>query len=258
MTKFAALLQEFHNAVLEKKPEAFAPAISPNPRISPQEQMAIYVDGYRMRLLEAVQDDYEATLQLLGEEAFNRLAANFIEAHPPTHYSLDYYPQAFAAYLRSHLDDGFACALAALESAIAEVFIMGESDAIDTSALSSLTPETFGSAVLVPRTASALLQLDYPADSCLRQHRKGEEMVRPEAAPSYLYLVRHENEVRRHMLSEAEYRVLKELAASVPVGVALENVAQQHPQLLPEIAAHIQEWFARWTGNGFFQSLTEE
>jgi len=257
MNKLYTLMDDFHAAILNGTPTSFAEQVSPNPRITPEAQMNIYVEGYRLRLHEAIAADYPATLTLLGDTVFNALALAFIEATPPQHFSLDHYPYAFASYVRDHANNPFAADLAGLESTIAEVFLIEESEALTATALANLTPEDFAETTLRPRSASRLLETTYPVDEAISQNRKGETMQKPDAATSYLYVLRHDNEVKRHTLSKAEYLVLQQLAANVPVGPALESVAEAHPELLPEIAANIQSWFTHWTAHGFFQSPKE-
>lgn len=253
MSKLYSLMSAFHAAILERDKESFAPHILPNPRLSAQARMAIYIEGYRLRLLDAIKSDYPATLALL-DDRFDALASAFIEQNPPTQASLDPYPHPFAAYLRAHSDDAFAADLADLECAIAGIFLLPESEALTPAHISGITPEAFGAMRLMPRTASRLLRFDYPVDAYLTRQRSGETPERPTPATSYLYVVRHEHEVRRYPLSQAEFLVLQQLANGLPVGAALEQVAETYPQLLPDIAANVQSWFGAWTGSGFFRS----
>ncbi len=253
MSALATLLGDFHAAILDNAPGACAAAIRPHPRLSAAQQMAIYTQGYRLRLSEVIGNEYPATRHLLGDDAFSALAAAFIEATPPSHYSLDTYPQGFAAYLQPHAMDGCAADIAALEAAIAHVFHAPESAALDAHALQGLTPDAFAARRLAPRAASALLAFAYPVEDYLTRLRNGETPARPEALKSYIFVVRHPREVKRHALGEAQYRVLLALSQGACVGDALEQVAQAHPALLEDIASNVQHWFTQWTSSGFFQ-----
>ena len=252
MSALATLLRDFHAAILDNTPETFA-AIRPHPRLSAAQQMAIYTDGYRLRLSEVINNEYPTTRHWLGDDAYDALVAAYVETTPPSHYSLDTYPQGFASYVRAHSGDIGANNIATLEAAIAHVFHAPESTALDASTLQNITPDAFAAMRLTPRTASALLAFSYPVEEYLTRFRNGESPKRPEAAASYLFVVRHPREVKRHTLGEAEYRVLLALSEGAPVGNALEQVANAHPELLADIASNVQPWFSRWTANGFFK-----
>ncbi len=247
-----SLMVEFHNAILNRDKNAFAAKVLPNDRLAAEARMNIYIEGYRLRLCEAIKADYPATMALLGN-AFDALAQAFIESTPPSHFSLDHYPYAFADYVRDHGNDTFAADLAALECAIAETFLLEESEALSPQMLMNVTPEAFGDMTLELRTASRLLAAGYPVDGYLISQRKDEMPERPAASDAYMMVLRHENEVKRHHLTRAEFLVMEQLNNGLAVGAALEHVAEAEPELLPDIAAGVQVWFGRWTQNGFFK-----
>jgi len=248
MSAFPKLLDEFHTAILTGDAKPAAKSVKKNPRLAPDQQVAIYIDGYRLRLTQAIRSDYPALLALLGDEAFDRLALAYIEANPPEGYNLDRYPHPFAAFVCAHANDAFASDLAALEGAIAEVFMMAESEPLDPSALGGLSPEAFGSLTLKPRHASRVLALDYPVDDWLSAQRAGNVPARPEKNPAFLYVYRHQNNVQRVPLSEAAYMVLERLFRELPVSEALDI-----PEHENTIAANLQAWFAEWMAKGFFR-----
>jgi hypothetical protein len=242
----------FHMAILENDAKPAAATLKTNPKIAPERQMGIYIEGYRIRLTQAIRSDYPTLLALLGEKEFDRLALLYIESNPPTHFNLDRYPHAFAAFVHDSLSDDFTADVAALEGAIAQVFMMDDSTPLPPVVLGSVTPESFGKMTLNKRNASCLLELRYPADTYMEQLRDGLSPARPEPAIRYLYLVRHDNEVKRHPLSHAQHLILSQLCESVTVGEALDAIADQNPDLVPEIAAALPSWFAYWITNGFF------
>ena len=248
-----SLLDGFHHAILDKDPSQTVAAIKVNPRISPQQQIAIYIDGYRLRLIEAIRSDYPALLLYLGENIFDDLALKYIESTPPNHFNLDRYPHGLAAIIRDYTNDDFATDLAELEAAIAKVFMLEESDSLSTDTLIGTTPEQLAEMVLKPRTASCLLHLRYQADTYMSDMREGHMPLKPAAEARALYLVRHDNEVKRHVLSIPEYLILSQLCEGITVDAALESVAKQHPDLIPEFVNVLQNSFGLWIANGFFQ-----
>src|SRR5262249_50679586 len=157
----------------------------------------------------------------LGGQEFQRMAAGYIEGTPPTHFSLDRYPHGFASYIALEQEDLFASEIALLEGAIAEVFLAAESAALNPA---EIAPEALGEIVLKPRAASRMLRFAYPVNGWFNAKRAGEEPEKPALGPSFLYLYRHQHEVRRAELTEAGFATLAHLVNGVPVGVALESV----------------------------------
>lgn len=254
MSDLHSLLNIFHNAILDQDTSQAVPAVKVNPRISPENQMLIYIEGYRLRLTEAIRSDYPALLLYLGDHAFDELALRYIESTPPTNYNLDRYPHAFATTVHEYANDDFASDLATLESSIARVFMLDESEALMPDALIDITPERLAEMVMNPRTASCLLHLRYPADIYMADMRENGAPAKPEMETRYLYLVRHDNEVKRHVVSTPEYLILTQLCEGKTVDAALEFVAERYPELIPEFVGVLQTNLAQWITNGFFQS----
>jgi hypothetical protein len=239
------LLENFHKAILDNDALPVVSEIKVNPRIDAAAQMAIYIDGYRIRLVAAVKSDYPALLDFIGEAEFDSLAAQYIEENPPSSYNLDKYPIAFSSFLTKYTEDIFASEIAELESAIAEVFIMGESEPIK--------PEDFsGDAVLKPRTASKLLKFKYNINEWLSQQREGKSPARFEPEESFLYVYRHNNEVQRKRLDTAAYLLLANIFSGIALEAALELTVSQNPQHEEFIAANLHDWFREWMIGGFF------
>jgi len=239
-----ASLNNLQAAILEKNFTLALPDIKPNQRISPQAQINIYVEGYRLRLLAAIRSDYPETLTLIGEKKFDELALEFIEQNPSENYNLDFYPHKFANFLLQLSDKSWSEAISdrvetkhaqhmsvikdsiLKEQAIAIVFMGEESEPVAPNELAKLSPEEFGNLILKPRLASKFLQS--------------------------LYVYRHNNEVQKVPLSEAEYLLLEKLFAGTPVTTALDELITNYPQYQAEIAQNLTNWFSKWTAQGFF------
>ncbi|MEY9894251.1 hypothetical protein ABIA31_007937 [Catenulispora sp. MAP5-51] len=68
-------------------------------RQTAQQRLAIYQRTYRLRLLGCLRSSFPALRHLLGHEAFDVLAAGYVEAVPPSSYTLDRFIQGFPAHL---------------------------------------------------------------------------------------------------------------------------------------------------------------
>ncbi len=65
-------------------------------------RLAIYSDGYRLRLVEALQTEFPALHAQLGSARFNRMARAYVERHPSPHRNLRWYGDAVPAFLAEH------------------------------------------------------------------------------------------------------------------------------------------------------------
>lgn len=249
------LLDKFHNAILSKNSGDIAAEIKPHPILSPHKQFSIYSSGYRERLLQAVRSDYPALLNLLGDKKFNELAISFIEENPPQSYNLDLYPHKFAWFLDGQGIEKFTCDVAVLESLISEIFMLPDSKVFNINS-SEISPEEFGNLILKPRVASRLLEFSYPVNDFLSAFRAGDNVDPAEynknAGDYRLFIIRHNNEVKRHSLGLEEASLLKNLISGVFVSVALDLTIEHNHEYTGVIAGNLNPWFARWVKEGFF------
>lgn len=70
-------------------------------QVSAAERLAIYADGYRLRLLEALDTDFPGLHRLLGDAEFDAMGRAYIDAHPSAYFSLRWYGDRMSEFLRS-------------------------------------------------------------------------------------------------------------------------------------------------------------
>jgi hypothetical protein len=88
MKQLARLQRTFQERVLHPGRPGSTAWISANGRAAPEVQLSVYHHAYRARLKEVLASDYPATLMAIGDEHFNRLADDYIRAHPSHYFSL--------------------------------------------------------------------------------------------------------------------------------------------------------------------------
>ncbi len=288
------LYSDFHKAILENDAAKITPAFKAHSRLTGIQQFAIYSEGYRIRLKQAIRSDYPILLKLLGDSAFDALAGAYIEQIPPTSYNLDFYPHKFAVFVGERLNEVFASELATLEATIAEVFMLPDSEPFSLDKFSKIVPENFGNMVFNLRAACRLLQFSYPVSEWLSDARVQEilpeipllNFVIPDTSffqersdwqeklsgvvssrnesldaslrwhdkkdSNFLLVVRHNNEVQRHSLSEQEFVLLTNLVNGKNVAEALEKTLDEQPSYAENIINNLQRWFIGWIKNGVF------
>jgi len=109
-------------------------------------RLAIYGDGYRARLAEALQVNFPVLSELLGEVDFETLATAYIRTHDSPFFSIRYYGNALSEFLTSEPGYSGAPVLAELarwEWAMTEVFDASDADPIAVSDLAQVAPENW-------------------------------------------------------------------------------------------------------------------
>lgn len=135
-------------------------------KLDPMQRLAIYADGYRLRLIEALETDYAAVKAAAGHKRFEQLARGFIAIHPSRHPNLRWYGAGFAAFLREALPRRPVLAeLAEFEWAIGLAFDAADAPVVTIEDLARVSPELWPmlSFTLHPAVQRLTLQTNAPA-----------------------------------------------------------------------------------------------
>ena len=215
-------------------------------------QLAVYAEGYLLRLSGVLKGAYPALRTLLGDRAFGQLAQGYIDEHPSREFNIDRYPIAFAGYVSSRTGDAFTQDLARLESAVHDVYQRPETPALDDEWASVQSPQALAQTRFSLRIASVLLEFSTPVNAYLSAFRKGERPPVPGPGKSGLLVLRHRHRVQRLELSEAEHTLLALLRDGMTLRDALEDARMQPFARADDFAIQLKEWFARWVVEGVF------
>ncbi len=98
MSELAALQRAFQRHV-HRPGDAMARRVAAGPRAGAARRLGVYADAYRLRLVEALGNDYPALKAVLGEARFDRVMREFIAAHPSRHPNLRWYGGDLARFL---------------------------------------------------------------------------------------------------------------------------------------------------------------
>lgn len=101
MTALAELQRRFKSQVLHRDVD-MGQAIIGNAQADSTTRINIYVDGYRLRLIEVLGNDYQGLRTLVGPERFEQLCGAYVEAHPSRHYNARWYGDDMTAFLTAH------------------------------------------------------------------------------------------------------------------------------------------------------------
>ncbi|HEY6483878.1 MAG TPA: DNA-binding domain-containing protein [Steroidobacteraceae bacterium] len=183
MNRLDQLQGAFQRFLLSGDPAIEADVIG-TARVPIQTRLGIYGNGYRARLIEALQITYPALAGLL-ETDFETLGARYVAAHPSTCFSVRYYGHALADFLAADADYASVPLLAELarwEWAMACVFDAADATPIDAAAFAGIPPESWSDLRLGFSPAVELLELEWNVPAIWKAFT--EEQERPEPSVS--------------------------------------------------------------------------
>ena len=244
-------------------------------RLTAEERLGIYANAYYARLLECLRDGFPVLAGVLGAEAFDGLAFDYLQRYPSRSYTLDRLAESFPRFLAETRPDrdsagapswpDFLIDLATLELAIAGVFdgpgAEGEPLLAPAGLLGLRAGGGFAAARLVPVPCLRLLRFRYPVNAFYTVARQalaageppGEPLTGfPDPAAEHVALSRTDFVVRRYSLTPFEATVLAALAGGKAVGEAIAGAAAASELSDDELAAQLDTAFRRWTAAGFF------
>lgn len=230
--------------------------VRPSASLSAPERVGVYHDMYLGRMREALESDYPALARFLGPEAWRRLVAAYVQAHPSRSYTLNVLGRGLPGFVRTARvpRPAFCHDLARLEWAVSEVFDAEETPAMTDADVASVPPGEWERARLVPVAALRLLALDHDAGVHLEALRDGKR--RPPSVRrrrSRVVVYRRAYAVFRRELGPAAFALLADLVDGRPVGRAVARALARRGARLG--ADDTLRLFRDWASMGLFTAV---
>jgi len=130
MSRLAELQQNFQQCLLNPPDDLTQPWVRAGGRATPARQLSAYIHAYPARLKEVLANDYPAVLMAIGEDAFDWLAQDYLDAYPSHFFSLRDFGSRLAEFIAGqtkHRKRPWLVELARFEWALGRAF-----DAADT------------------------------------------------------------------------------------------------------------------------------
>jgi hypothetical protein len=197
--------------------------------------------GYYERLKNAIKSDYPASFEMLKDD---RYIQQYITHNPAKSWDLNIYSHNFWEII----EEENIRELARLEAMIHIVFWLPDSEELKAADLANIAEEEFANLLFLPRKALKIFANGYLVNEYLSDFRSGNGGLSLKKGVEYILLVRHENEVKRHILQGDEYLLLQKLFSGVRIGEALADDAG----IMPKIGDYLQKWLI----NGFFAKIS--
>jgi hypothetical protein len=253
------LEQDFQVCVLHNDLDMAGQVVG-DARADAAERVRIYVEAYRLRLLEILQDNYTGLHSLLGDEQFDRMGRAYIDAHPSTHPSVRWFSRQLEGFLRatppfdSH---AYLAEMAAFEWAQAMVFDAVDEAAVSMQELAVLLPEAWSSLRLTLCAATQRLDLHWNAPSAWKRLEDGAEPGLEAAdAPVSWLLWRADLSTHWRSLTEDEAWALDAVKDGKTFAELCDGLCQWHA---PEaVAMQAASYLKLWLSDGLITSIETE
>ena len=146
MSELKKTQQQFLNYLLRKE-NKFEDYIVGTKKFDSSTRLGIYGNAYAARLVEVLEDNYSALHTLMGDDQFEKLGYEYLEATPSQHYSVRYFGHKLSEFLRNnknYANTPIFAEMADFEWSLRAAFDSPDVDTIDIKALQAIPPEQWG------------------------------------------------------------------------------------------------------------------
>lgn len=224
------------------------------------ELLHVYQSGYRVRLESFLHEDHPGLRALLGEEAFEALAGEYVAANPPKDRNARWYTTGLPDYMRESprwRDDGRALSMALFERAMVDAFDAPDAAPLTIQALARYAPEDSPRLVFAFHPSLIVLELSAGTFAAyVSMDAEAEETDAPASAPDArdtaaiaenetVAVWRCEEKTSFRELEPDEFLALNEARAGQAFGDICQMAAFQHSgEIAPErLAQFLASWF---------------
>lgn len=226
-------------------------------RLSAEARVDIYANMYFYRILDALKEDFPATLAVLGDDNFHNLVTGYLLEHPPTQPSISECGRHLADYLRRHPmreRAPFIADLARLEGASAEVFQGPDALTLEPDALRSIAPADWPALKFKLNPSAQILALDWQVSELLRAVEEHREWKAAEQGAVKVLVWRSNARVFYRDLEKVEADALEALSRGATFSEICDLVAADAS--IEDPVATINRMLARWLSDSLLTSVS--
>jgi hypothetical protein len=237
--------------------------ITPSLTLSGAERLDIYTRSYHARLLQCFQAMFPALLHALGADLFNHFALDYLQAHPPSSYTLDQLADGFSQHLTETRPDAdappdkreswpdFIIDLATLEWEFLKVYDGPGVEGLRLTCgqdIRAMSDEPILDAQLRLVPCLRLFAFSYPVRDYLLAARRAEMPELPAPSENFVAMTRLNYRVVMYDLTSTEYKILQALKSQHTTGEAL-------PDSPPLSLATVKDLLCDWAEKGFILNV---
>jgi len=220
-------------------------------RVSAIDRVEIYANMYFYRLLDAIKEDFPATLRVVGEANFHNLVTGYLTDYPPGDPSITEASRHLAEFTRnsSALEKWpFIADLIQLERAILEVFLGPDARPLAAEAMRVIPAAQWPSLLITVHPALQVINSEWRVDEILRALESGQPLAQPKHERRGILVWRNDYSVNYRPLDDLERRALSMIRFGYPFGAMCEAVAIHRGDSVTP--AQISRMITRWLTDG--------
>lgn len=222
-------LQHHFQGYLLDTTASITAAVVDNPPLPAKARLDIYRDGYYLRLLEALEQDYEVLRSMIGEETFDQLGRDYIHAHPSHFRSIRWYGKELASFLQGKtltFNQPWLIEMAQFEWLLTEAFDAAESSIVTVAEMAAIPFEKWPQMRFILHPSIRQLVLYTNVVLIWQSYKEESACLSPQkstiAAPWIIW--RKELEVQFCSLAAEEIYMLRSLMAGAPFATICEGL----------------------------------
>lgn len=249
MTRLSALQAQFQSYLLGGDRAIEALTVGSG-RLPARDRLAVYADAYRLRLLEVLVEDFPGLKGMMGDAAFERLGAAYIDACPSDHPSVRWFGRRLAGFLRdggSYREQPVLAEMAAFEWTQGEVMDAADSPGLGVDALGEIPPQAWARMGITFQSALRQLDLGWNVPQLWQAvHDESDTPPAPERCdpPVFWLLWRKGLEVHWRSLDDDERYAIDAARDGRAFGDICEGLlARSHDDQVPlRAAGYLKRW----------------
>jgi len=232
---------------------AFAASVRDTRKADRATLLDVYRDGYALRLIEVLTNDYPGVMAMAGPADFDHLARAYIAAHPSRYPSVRWFGQHLAGFMATtppYSQSPAAAEMARFEWLLGEAFDAPDMVPVTAAALMALPPEAWETLSFTPLPSLRRSVFAFEVAQAWQRREEveaGDLDVAPAAAPTPWMIWRPERVSSFRSLEADEAAMLDTLAEGRPF-----------PEMCEAIVTHVGEDQAAARAAGLLRAWVEE
>ena len=247
MSRLLKIQEAFQQFLLGGDPTIVSHVVGTR-RVPVETRLAIYGDGYRLRLIESLRKSFPVLAELMGE-AFEAVAARYVESHESTFFNIRWYGDRMAEFLAAdaeHSKAPFLAEMARWEWAMDAVFDAADAEPIDANAFAGIAPEDWAGLQFDWSPAVQMLELEWNVPQLWKAVTDGGDQPEPALEPATYLIWRRELQIFFRPLGKEEASAVTAARGGHPFG-----------ELCVLLCEHLDESEATQHAAGFLRGWVE-
>lgn len=257
-------------AALENQHATIACDVEPIPRrlesiknqapLKREDRLSIYAEGYFIRIVDAVSDDFGVVSRILGEERFRDLIARYLRRYPSQSATLSDLGEHLPTFIRDTAfatDLPFLSELARIEWMAVEAFLADDSRPLDTTQLGNIPESAWPDAVFELDSSVRLLQCDWTVDRAWNEKELTSEKLvgLVEQRKTQLVVYRKEDDIWVDSVDVKKFLILSLLKEGLSLGTLCTDMAKFAEYSAADIQQCFSDAFGTWVVEGVIREI---